>query len=129
MTRARTLAEVLARALGVAVAVGGAVGAALDDAASWCGIIVDGVHVHPASLRVALNAKPRGKVFLVTDAMPMDIVHGFEAIQVNRQDGERALGALGCRNLPLQELIKQRPVTEPSQGIVVSKMTDMRQDL
>lgn len=49
----------------------GAVGAALDDAASWCGIIVDGVHVHPASLRVALNAKPRGKVFLVTDAMPM----------------------------------------------------------
>lgn len=49
----------------------GAVGAALDDDASWCGIIVDGVHVHPASLRVALAAKPRGKVFLVTDAMPM----------------------------------------------------------
>lgn len=48
----------------------GAVGAALDDDASWCGIIVDGVHVHPASLRVALAAKPRGKVFLVTDAMP-----------------------------------------------------------
>jgi N-acetylglucosamine-6-phosphate deacetylase len=34
-------------------------------------VIVDGVHVHPASLRVALAAKPRGKVFLVTDAMPM----------------------------------------------------------
>ncbi len=49
----------------------GAVGAALEDAASWCGVIVDGVHVHPASLRVALAAKPRGKVFLVTDAMPM----------------------------------------------------------
>ncbi|HEX2084035.1 MAG TPA: amidohydrolase family protein, partial [Xanthomonadaceae bacterium] len=30
----------------------------------------DGVHVHAASLRVALAAKPRGKVFLVTDAMP-----------------------------------------------------------
>ena len=28
------------------------------------------MHVHPASLRVALAAKPRGKVFLVTDAMP-----------------------------------------------------------
>ncbi len=48
----------------------GAVGAALEDADSWCGIIVDGLHVHPASLRVALAAKPRGKLFLVTDAMP-----------------------------------------------------------
>ena len=48
----------------------GAVGAALEDRDSWCGIIVDGAHVHAASLRVALVAKPRGKVFLVTDAMP-----------------------------------------------------------
>ena len=48
----------------------GAVGAALEDAHAWCGVIVDGHHVHPASLRVALAAKPRGKVFLVTDAMP-----------------------------------------------------------
>lgn len=48
----------------------GAVGAALEDRDSWCGIIVDGVHVHPASLRVALATKPRGKMFLVTDAMP-----------------------------------------------------------
>ena len=48
----------------------GAVGAALEDAASWCGIVVDGHHVHPASLRVAMAAKPRGKMFLVTDAMP-----------------------------------------------------------
>ncbi|UNK58510.1 N-acetylglucosamine-6-phosphate deacetylase [Pseudoxanthomonas daejeonensis] len=49
----------------------GAVGAALEDRDSWCGVIVDGVHVHPASLRVALAAKPPGKIFLVTDAMPM----------------------------------------------------------
>lgn len=48
----------------------GVVGAALEDRDSWLGIIADGVHVHPASLRVALAAKPRGKVFLVTDAMP-----------------------------------------------------------
>ncbi|MGQ4583226.1 N-acetylglucosamine-6-phosphate deacetylase [Lysobacter sp. F60174L2] len=48
----------------------GVVGAALEDRDSWCGIIVDGVHVHPASLRVALATKPRGKLFLVTDAMP-----------------------------------------------------------
>lgn len=48
----------------------GAVGAAMEDADTWCGVIVDGHHVHPASLRVALKAKARGKVFLVTDAMP-----------------------------------------------------------
>jgi len=47
----------------------GAVGAALTcDAA--CGIIVDGHHVHPASVRLALEAKPRGTLFLVSDAMP-----------------------------------------------------------
>lgn len=48
----------------------GVVGAALDDARSWCGLIVDGHHVHPAALRIALNAKPKGKCVLVTDAMP-----------------------------------------------------------
>ena len=48
----------------------GVVGAALDDSDSWCGVIVDGHHVDAASLRVALKAKPRGKIFLVTDAMP-----------------------------------------------------------
>ncbi len=48
----------------------GMVGAALDDMHAWCGVIVDGHHVAPASLRVALKAKPRGKIFLVTDAMP-----------------------------------------------------------
>ncbi|WHZ20646.1 MAG: N-acetylglucosamine-6-phosphate deacetylase [Rhodanobacteraceae bacterium] len=48
----------------------GMVGAALDDTDSCCGVIVDGHHVAPTSLRVALKAKTRGKVFLVTDAMP-----------------------------------------------------------
>jgi N-acetylglucosamine-6-phosphate deacetylase len=48
----------------------GVVGAALEDANSWCGLIVDGHHVHPATLRVAIAAKPRGKMLLVTDAMP-----------------------------------------------------------
>ena len=48
----------------------GVVGAALDDPGSWCGIIVDGHHVHPAALRNAIAAKPHGKTLLVTDAMP-----------------------------------------------------------
>lgn len=48
----------------------GAVGAALTDDSVWCGIIVDGHHVHDAAVRLAWKAKPRGKLFLVTDAMP-----------------------------------------------------------
>ena len=48
----------------------GVAGAALDDPDTWVGVIADGMHVHPASLRIAVKAKPRGKVMLVTDAMP-----------------------------------------------------------
>ena len=48
----------------------GVVGAAIESETAWCGLIVDGHHVHPAAARVALRAKPRGKVMLVTDAMP-----------------------------------------------------------
>ena len=48
----------------------GVVGAALDDADSWCGIIVDGRHVDPAVLRIALRCKRHDRFMLVTDAMP-----------------------------------------------------------
>ncbi|BAV95611.1 N-acetylglucosamine-6-phosphate deacetylase [Lysobacter enzymogenes] len=48
----------------------GGVGACIDDPNAWCGVIVDGEHVHDASLRIAIAAKPRGKIMLVTDAMP-----------------------------------------------------------
>jgi N-acetylglucosamine-6-phosphate deacetylase len=48
----------------------GVVGAALEDAGSWCGIIVDGVHVDPVTLRLALRCKPAERFMLVSDAMP-----------------------------------------------------------
>jgi N-acetylglucosamine-6-phosphate deacetylase len=48
----------------------GAVGAALDDQASWCGIIVDGDHIDPVVLRIAMKCKPHDRFMLVTDAMP-----------------------------------------------------------
>lgn len=48
----------------------GVVGAALDDSESWCGIIGDGHHVHPAALRIAFAARGKRKLMLVTDAMP-----------------------------------------------------------
>lgn len=48
----------------------GVVGAALESETAWCGIIVDGQHVSPATLKIALRCKPHDKFLLVTDAMP-----------------------------------------------------------
>jgi N-acetylglucosamine-6-phosphate deacetylase len=48
----------------------GPVAAALADPDAWCCIIADGLHVHPALLRLLVQVKPAGKVVLVTDAMP-----------------------------------------------------------
>ena len=48
----------------------GVVGAALEDLGSWCGIIVDGYHVDPVTLRLALRCKPAERFMLVSDAMP-----------------------------------------------------------
>ena len=47
----------------------GMVGAALEDRSSYAGVIIDGYHLHPASFRVALNAKGCDRLMLVTDAM------------------------------------------------------------
>lgn len=48
----------------------GAVGAALADDEAYCGMIVDGRHVDPRVLKIALRAKRRDRFMLVTDAMP-----------------------------------------------------------
>ncbi len=48
----------------------GVVGAALENQTAFAGIIVDGRHVSPAALRIALAARPKDHFMLVTDAMP-----------------------------------------------------------
>ena len=48
----------------------GIVGAALYDPNTWCGIIVDGHHVDPVMLKLALRCKRHDRFMLVTDAMP-----------------------------------------------------------
>ena len=48
----------------------GTVGAALEDIHSWCGLILDGHHVDPVALRLAMRCKPVNRFMLVTDAMP-----------------------------------------------------------
>ena len=90
----------------------GVVGAALEDPNSWCGLIVDGHHVHPASLRVAIAAKPRGKMLLVTDAMPPvgsdypDFVLNGEIITI--QDGicQTAQGVLAGSALDMAGAVR-----------------------
>jgi N-acetylglucosamine-6-phosphate deacetylase len=66
----------------------GVVGAALWHQTSWCGLIVDGHHVHPASAKLAINTKPTGKIMLVTDAMP---VVGTEDMQFDFFDGRTVI--------------------------------------
>lgn len=90
----------------------GMVGAALDDANAWCGIIVDGHHVDPASLRVALKAKPRGKVFLVTDAMPpvgaIDPSYALNGETITARDGicQTAAGTLAGSALSMIDAVQ-----------------------
>jgi len=48
----------------------GVVGAALEDRQAWCGLIVDGHHVDPVNLKLAMRCRPADRFMLVTDAMP-----------------------------------------------------------
>jgi N-acetylglucosamine-6-phosphate deacetylase len=48
----------------------GLVGATLARDDVFAGLIADGIHVHPSTIRIALAAKPQSdRIFLVTDAM------------------------------------------------------------
>ncbi len=48
----------------------GMVGAALDSDSLFAGLIADGIHVNPATIRIAVRAKQgAGRLFLVTDSM------------------------------------------------------------
>lgn len=48
----------------------GPVGAILSDDRIKTGLISDGIHVHPMSMKIVVKAKGYENVFLVTDAMP-----------------------------------------------------------
>jgi len=58
----------------------GVVGAALQKGQdTWCGLIADGHHVHPAVMKIALAAKGCERVILVTDAIQSV---GYEASEM-----------------------------------------------
>lgn len=90
----------------------GVVGAALDDEQSWCGLIVDGHHVHAAALRIAIASKMRGRCLLITDAMPC-VGGDDKAFELNGQtieliDGKcvTADGTLAGSNLDMASAVR-----------------------
>ncbi len=90
----------------------GMVGAALADPHSWCGIIVDGQHVHAVTLGIALAAKAPGRMMLVTDAMPTvgAAGHGFQLAgqTITVKDGRctTADGTLAGSNLDMAAAVR-----------------------
>jgi N-acetylglucosamine-6-phosphate deacetylase len=90
----------------------GMVGATLEDKNSWCGIIVDGHHVHPATLKIAHQAKAPGKLVLVTDAMPSvgaadkNFMLNGELIQCKNGKLTTATGTLAGSDLDMLTAVK-----------------------
>ena len=72
----------------------GVVGAVLETGSLFAGLIADGIHVHPATIDLALRAKVGpGRIFLVTDAMSMTGTD-LKTITLNGRTIHRADGAL-----------------------------------
>lgn len=90
----------------------GMVGAALQDRHSWCGLIADGQHVHPATFAVAVAAKRKGYSVLVTDAMATvgadTSAFSFDGLDISVTDGSCRLpsGALAGSNLDMLSAVR-----------------------
>ncbi|MEQ5774212.1 N-acetylglucosamine-6-phosphate deacetylase [Thalassospira sp. NFXS8] len=90
----------------------GVAGAAIADDNTWCGLIADGFHVHPAAMQVAVRAKKTGKIMLVTDAMPTvgaknkSFVLGGEEIIATNGRCALADGTLAGSDLDMMSAVK-----------------------
>jgi N-acetylglucosamine-6-phosphate deacetylase len=89
----------------------GAVGAALDSDA-MVELIADGIHVHPAAIRVLLKAKGIDEICLVTDSISAtgleDGKYSLGGLDVFVQDGEARLsdGTLAGSTLTMDKAVK-----------------------
>lgn len=90
----------------------GLVGAALEGGVS-AGLIADGIHVHPATIRAALNAKQGpGELFLVSDAMAVtgtDLTEfSLNGRRILRRDGRLTLedGTLAGADLTMARALQ-----------------------
>jgi N-acetylglucosamine-6-phosphate deacetylase len=88
----------------------GPIAAALESANAWYGLIVDGVHVAPAMLRLALRGA--GRPILVTDAMPpvggtqLSFMLGGETILVRNDRCVRTDGTLAGADLDMAGAVR-----------------------
>jgi len=91
----------------------GIVAAALLHTQAWCGVIADGVHVHPALLRLLLASRAGGRVMLVSDAMPptgtAGTVFELQGRSIYRSEGclRTADGTLAGADLCLMEAVRR----------------------
>lgn len=90
----------------------GLAGATLHSGQVSAGLIADGIHVHPATLRVALDSKAGpGKLYLVSDAMAVagTSQNSFQLYgrNINRQHGRLTLedGTLAGADLDLAQAV------------------------
>jgi N-acetylglucosamine-6-phosphate deacetylase len=90
----------------------GMTGAALEDERTTAGLIVDGHHVHPAVIRIALKAKGPERLMLVTDAMALTGVEDDRFLLQGREIqriGDRLVdagGTLAGSTLTMAEAVR-----------------------
>ncbi len=90
----------------------GTVGAALLHDELYAELIADGVHVHPAAMRLLLRVKGRGRVMLVTDSMAAtelsDGVYdlGGQPVYVRQGQARLEAGSLAGSTLTLDRAVR-----------------------
>lgn len=90
----------------------GVVGAALEDINAWCGLIVDGRHVDPVVMKIALRCRPLNRFMLVSDAMACvgDAVTSFQlqGRRIEVRDGAcyDEAGTLAGSNLDMASAVR-----------------------
>ncbi|OWY13010.1 N-acetylglucosamine-6-phosphate deacetylase [Thioclava sp. F34-6] len=106
----------------------GLVGAALSQPVS-VGLIADGIHVHPETIRLALEAKRQGEVFLVSDAMACagsDLTEfDLAGRRILRRDGALRLedGTLAGADLSLPQAVRfmiEKVGVSPEQALAMA---------
>ncbi len=91
----------------------GTLGAVLDDDRVFAQLIGDGLHVHPAVVRLLLRAKGRDRVILISDAMRAaclgdgDFDLAGQAVTVRGGEARTLDGALAGSTVTLDEVLRR----------------------
>lgn len=91
----------------------GTLGAVLDDGRIFAQLIGDGLHVHPAVVRLLLRAKGRDRTLLISDAMRAagpgdgDYDLGGQAVTVRHGEARTQDGALAGSTVTLDEILRR----------------------